>query len=77
MSAVVAKPPTEASAEVSISRGPRAPVLVPFVCPICAGPNAVALIALSRAGGVKCAKCSKWLRANDVMRAMHAPRTPR
>jgi hypothetical protein len=52
----------------------KAPVLVPFVCPICAGPNAVNLIALSRAGGVNCAKCSKHLRSSDVMRAMHAPR---
>lgn len=52
----------------------KAPVLVPFVCPVCAGPNAVALIPLSRAGGVSCERCKKWLRAADVMRAMHAPR---
>jgi hypothetical protein len=58
MSAIVAKPP----------------VLVPFVCPICTGANAVQLIAVSRAGGVKCSACSKWLKAADVMRAMHAPR---
>ncbi len=49
-------------------------VLVPFVCPICAAPNAVQLIALSRAGGMDCAECKKHLRATDVMRAMHAPR---
>ena len=53
---------------------PKALVLVPFVCPICAGPNAVGLIALSRAGGMDCQKCGKRLRASDVMRAMHAPR---
>ena len=53
---------------------PKALVLVPFVCPICAGPNAVNLIVLSRAGGTDCAKCGKRLRASDVMRAMHAPR---
>jgi len=52
----------------------KAPVLVPFVCPICTAPNAVALIPLSRAGGVACEACKKWLRASDVMRAMHAPR---
>lgn len=55
----------------------KAPVLVPFVCPICAGANAVALIPLSRAGGVHCECCKKWLRATDVMRAMHAPRVAR
>jgi hypothetical protein len=53
---------------------PKALVLVPFVCPICAGPNAVNLIALSRAGGVDCGKCGKRLRSADVMRAMHSPR---
>ncbi|HET6403935.1 MAG TPA: hypothetical protein VFH78_04760 [Candidatus Thermoplasmatota archaeon] len=47
---------------------------MPFVCPICTAPNAVALIPLSRAGGVACEACKKWLRASDVMRAMHAPR---
>jgi len=50
------------------------------VCPICAGANAVHLISLSRAGGVACAGCKKWLRSADVMRAMHSPRdtsTPR
>lgn len=52
----------------------KAPVLVPFVCPICAGPNAVNLIVLSRAGGMDCAKCGKRLRSADVMRAMHSPR---
>jgi hypothetical protein len=52
-------------------------VLVPFVCPICAAPNAVQLIALSRAGGMNCAGCQKRLRATDVMRAMHAPRVAR
>lgn len=50
-------------------------VLVPFVCPICAAPNAVNLIALSRAGSTDCASCKKRLRSADVMRAMHSPRT--
>ena len=50
-------------------------VLVPFVCPVCAGKNGAHLISLSRAGGMTCACCQKWLRATDVMRAMHAPRT--
>lgn len=49
-------------------------VLVPFVCPVCTAPNGVGLIALSRAGGVNCAGCNRWLRSADVMRAMHAPR---
>ena len=49
-------------------------VLVPFVCPICTAANAVNLIALSRASGTTCAGCQKWLRATDVMRAMHHPR---
>ena len=49
-------------------------VLVPFVCPVCTAPNGVGLIALSRAGGVNCSACKRWLRAADVMRAMHAPR---
>lgn len=53
----------------------KAPVLIPFVCPICAGSNAVELIVLSRAGGVDCAECGKYLRATDVMRAIHSPRT--
>ena len=52
----------------------KAPVLVPFVCPICAAPNAVNLIALSRAGCTSCAACKKNLRSADVMRAMHSPR---
>lgn len=52
----------------------KAPVLVPFTCPICRGPNAVQLIALSRAGCMNCEKCGKRLRASDVMRAMHDPR---
>lgn len=54
----------------------KAPVLIPFVCPICTGANAVQLIALSRAGGMNCEKCGKRLRAADVMRAMHSPRKP-
>lgn len=53
----------------------RQPVLVPFVCPVCAASNAVELIVLSRAGGVACVGCKKYLRSADVMRAMHAPRT--
>lgn len=52
----------------------KAPVLIPFVCPICAGANAVELIVLSRAGGMDCADCGKHLRSADVMRAMHSPR---
>lgn len=52
----------------------KAPVLISFVCPICAGANAVGLLALSRAGGVDCVACKKWLRAADVMRAIHSPR---
>jgi uncharacterized protein YbaR (Trm112 family) len=55
----------------------KPPVLVPLVCPVCAAPNAVALVALSRAGGHTCQRCNKWLRVQDVMRAMHAPRQPR
>jgi hypothetical protein len=50
---------------------------IPFVCPVCAGANAVHLISLSRAGGVDCARCKKWLRSADVMRAMHSPRAAR
>lgn len=53
----------------------KAPVLVPFVCPICAAPNDVSLIALSRAGFTSCASCKKKLRAQDVMRARLAPRS--
>lgn len=49
-------------------------VLVPYVCPICAAPNAVNLIALSRAGNTQCQACKKTLRSTDVMRAMHSPR---
>lgn len=52
----------------------KGPVLIPFICPICAGSNAVELIVLSRAGGMDCAACGKHLRSTDVMRAMHAPR---
>ena len=53
----------------------KTPVLIPFVCPVCAGANAVELLALSRAGGVDCVECGKFLRSADVMRAIHAPRT--
>lgn len=49
-------------------------ILVPFVCPVCTAKNDVQLIALSRAGGHTCVACKRWLRATDVMRAMHAPR---
>lgn len=49
-------------------------VLVPFLCPICTAQNNINLIALSRAGGMNCGSCTKRLRAQDVMRAMHAPR---
>ena len=52
-------------------------VLIPFVCPRCAGANAVQLIALSRAGGLDCKVCDKWLRADEIMRAMHSPREVR
>lgn len=52
----------------------KAPVLVPFVCPICAAPNAVNLLVLSRAGAINCEACKKKLRSQDVMRAMHSPR---
>lgn len=54
---------------------PKAPVLIPFVCPVCAGANAIELIPLSRAGGVACVECGKYLRATDVMRAIHSPRS--
>lgn len=54
----------------------RAPVLIPVVCPICAGANAVELLILSRAGGMDCVACGKWLRSADVMRAIHSPRPP-
>lgn len=52
----------------------KALVLVPFLCPICTAQNNVNLIVLSRAGGMNCCSCTKRLRAQDVMRAMHAPR---
>lgn len=52
-------------------------VELPFVCPICAGANAVHLVSLSRASGMACAHCKKWLRSADVMRAMHSPRAAR
>lgn len=52
----------------------KAPVLVPFVCPVCAAANAVHLLTLSRAGFHVCVGCSRKLRSQDVMRAMHAPR---
>lgn len=54
---------------------PRAPVLIPFVCPICAGANGVELLVLSRAGGMSCRECGKHLRSADVMRAIHSPRS--
>jgi hypothetical protein len=52
----------------------KIPVRIPFVCPVCAGQNAIELLILSRAGGAECIKCEKWLKAADVMRAIHAPR---
>lgn len=52
----------------------REPVLVPFVCPVCAGANSVELVKLSRAGGTTCVSCERFLRSADVMRAMHSPR---
>lgn len=53
----------------------REPVLIPFVCPVCAGANAVELVKLSRAGGMSCVVCERYLRSADVMRAMHSPRS--
>lgn len=55
-------------------QGPKQQVQVPFVCPVCTAANAVHLISLSRAGGVDCSACGKWLKAADVMRAIHSPR---
>lgn len=55
----------------------ESPVTVPFICPVCAGPNRVHLISLSRAEGMDCVTCGKWLRSADVMRAMHSPRAAR
>lgn len=61
-----------------VHRELAAPVVqIPFVCPVCAAANAVNLIALSRAGGVDCASCARWLRSADVMRAIHSPRAER
>jgi hypothetical protein len=54
---------------------PKPVVRVPFVCPVCATANQVNLIALSRAGGVTCESCKRFLKSRDVARAMHAPRT--
>lgn len=54
----------------------KVPVLVPFLCPLCAAPNGVHLLTLSRLGSMQCAACTKKLRAADVMRALHAPRKP-
>lgn len=67
-----------AAAAYSVTSLPpsRVPVLIPFVCPICAGANAIELLVLSRAGGMDCAECGKRLRAADVMRAIHSPRSP-
>ena len=69
-------PPRRLPKVVTIASAPKAPVLIPFVCPICAGGNAVELLILSRAGGMSCQQCGKHLRSADVMRAMHAPRSP-
>ncbi|HUR68582.1 MAG TPA: hypothetical protein VM370_04990 [Candidatus Thermoplasmatota archaeon] len=54
----------------------KPPVLVPFICPVCTAKNEINLIVLSRKNGTTCISCDKWLRATDVMRAMHAPRKP-
>lgn len=54
----------------------KVPVLVPFVCPVCRGANAVGLLAVSRAGGVRCSACERWLKSADVARAIHSARTP-
>ncbi|HVL48453.1 MAG TPA: hypothetical protein VM889_07845 [Candidatus Thermoplasmatota archaeon] len=56
---------------------PRPAVQVPFICPACAGENAANLIALSRAGGIRCVACQRWLRSVDVAKAIHAPRRAR
>jgi hypothetical protein len=53
---------------------PHVPVLVPFVCPVCAAQNGVHLISLSRSGGVDCAACGRWLKSADIVRAIHSPR---
>lgn len=52
----------------------KAPVLVPFVCPICTATNEINLIALARAGTTDCTSCKKRLKAADVMRARATPR---
>lgn len=60
----------------AVSSVAKPQVTVPFVCPVCAAPNGVHLISLSRAGGVDCTGCGRWLKAADVMRAIHSPRGP-
>jgi hypothetical protein len=62
---------------LTAATSPTPPITIPFVCPVCAGPNRVHLISLSRTDGMDCATCGRWLRSRDVMRAMHAPRAER
>ncbi|HEX2022141.1 MAG TPA: hypothetical protein VHH36_05470 [Candidatus Thermoplasmatota archaeon] len=52
----------------------RTLVLAPFVCPVCAAPNAVHLITVSQARGAACVSCRKWLTSQDIMRARISPR---
>lgn len=55
----------------------KAPTLVSYSCPVCGAPNAVNLIALSRAGRTACTLCHRALKSTDVMHAIHSPRKAR
>jgi hypothetical protein len=48
------------------------PVQVTFACPICAAPQQVGLIALSRAGFMNCSMCNRKLKAAQVSQAIHS-----
>lgn len=48
---------------------------LPYVCPACATPNVVDLVALSRASATACVSCGRLLKVRDVMRARLTPRS--
>lgn len=59
-----------------MSPAPKVPPLLAFVCPACAAPNEVDLLALSRERATACTACKRRLRDVDVIRARTFPRAP-
>lgn len=52
----------------------RAPVMVPFLCPVCAARQSADLVALSRSGQQGCVGCLRKLTRGQVSRGIERAR---